>query len=106
MPILAISRRNDVSAELYAAYRAQAPIDAVPHGALAHVYGQTADGIVSIDVWANAEAMEAYYRDIVIPATEALGVAYERPEIIEATTFLTTADAEKFVVPFLETAEA
>ena len=100
MPIMAIYRRDDVSAELYAKFRAAAPLQTTPLGALAHVHGKVDSGFISVDVWEDAAAMERYIREVLIPATEALGIAFERPEVIEVETFLTTPAAEKFVVPF------
>jgi len=48
--------------------------------------------------------MERYIQQVVIPASVALGIAFERPEVIEVQTFLTTQGAARYVVPFTERA--
>ena len=70
MPIMAIYRRDGISAELYNKYRASAPIDEVPRGALAHAYGRSGSGFVAIDIWEDPRAMDRYIRGVVIPATD------------------------------------
>ena len=100
MPVMAIYRRDDVSAELYEKFRASAPLDAAPLGALAHSNGRVGPGFVSVDIWEDAAAMETYINDVLIPATAALGIKFERPEIIEVQTFIATPGAQKFTIPF------
>ena len=55
---------------------------------------------MGVDVWETRAALDAYIQDVVLPACDAIGVAYERPEVIELTTFLTTETAGRYVVPF------
>jgi hypothetical protein len=104
MPVMAIYRRNDVSAELYNRYRAAAPIDTVPRGALAHAYARTGDtSFVSIDIWEDRKALETYLHEVVAPAAQSLGVTVDWPEILPIETFITTPAAKDYLVPFTET---
>jgi hypothetical protein len=100
MPFMAIYRRDDISAEQYDAFRAAVPLDSAPRGALAHAYGRTGPGFVSVDVWEDEAALHAFIRDVVAPRTEALGVEFHPPEIIRLETFVTTPGVQSFVIPF------
>ena len=103
MPIMAIYRRNDVSAELYNRFRAAAPIDTVPRGALVHAYARTGDtSFVTIDIWEDEREMDAYFRDVLAPAARGLGVEVERPEVIPIETFVTTPGTQAYAVPFAD----
>lgn len=106
MAVMAIYRRNDVSAELYSKYRAAVPVDAVPKGALAHAYGRTgANSIVSVDIWEDEAAMHAFIEGSVRPATEALGVVFEPPEIVAVEMFLATPATQAYLRPFVNEPE-
>ena len=101
MPIMAIYRRNDVTAELYDKFRAAAPIDTVPHGALAHAYSRTGEtSFVTIDIWEDQAAMERYFREVLAPAAAAVGAAADLPEIMHIDTFITTPGAQAYAVPY------
>jgi hypothetical protein len=100
MAVMAIYRREGISAELYNMYRAKVPIERVPLGALAHFYGRSGSGYVSIDVWEDADAMWRFIRERVAPASESLGVPFEPPEVISLETIITTPAAPTYEVPF------
>jgi len=100
MAVMAIYRREDVSPELYQAYRTQVPVERVPRGALAHFYGREGRGFVVVDVWEDESAMWRFIKDKVVPATERLGVAFEPPQVIPLETIITTAATRAYDVPF------
>jgi hypothetical protein len=101
MPIMAIYRSDTVTPEQYQAYRGQAPIDAVPRGALAHAYSQQARGFVGVDIWETRAALDEYIATVARPASQRVGVAFMEPEVLDLHTFLVTPGADAFVVPFL-----
>lgn len=98
--VLAVFRRSGIPAALYDSYRARAPIDTVPEGALAHAYGRNGDEILSVDVWDDAAEMMKYIEDQVIPAVEAEGLPFHWPEIVPLHTFITTPAAKAHERPF------
>jgi len=98
--VLAVFRRSGIPAPLYDSYRARAPIDTVPEGALAHAYGRNGDDILSVDVWDDAAEMMKYIEDQVIPAVEAEGLPFHWPEIVPLHTFVTTPAAKAHERPF------
>jgi hypothetical protein len=105
MPFMAIYRRDDVSAEQYAEFRAAAPLDTVPLGALSHSHGKVGPGFVSVDVWEDTRSLEAFIQDVLIPASHAAKLTFERPQIVELETYLVTPGAAKYAVPFHESAK-
>ncbi|WP_068875425.1 MULTISPECIES: hypothetical protein [unclassified Phenylobacterium] len=102
MTVMAIYERPDVSSQLYNQFRAHVPLDAAPQGALAHAYGREGPGFVTVDIWEDRAALERYIAERIIPACEALGVAFQRPRIVELETFRATpaATARKHLLPF------
>jgi hypothetical protein len=97
MPFMAIYSA-DVSPEDYARYRAQVPIAPVK-GGLIHHYGRAADGTLRIvDVWDNLEDMEAFARDTILPALEALGIPTPGAEIVELETLAVVGPVERYLV--------
>jgi hypothetical protein len=106
MAVMAIYRRNDISAQLYSQYRAAVPVDTVPRGALAHAYGRTGpSSFVVVDIWEDADAMAAFIEGSVRPATEALGVDFQPPEIIPVDFFLATPATAAYLRPFVRERE-
>ena len=100
MAVMAIFRREGISAELYQAYRKRVPVERVPHGAIAHFHGRDGDGFVSVDVWEDEDAMWRFIRERVEPATLALGETFVEPEVIQLQTVITTSAAAGYSVPF------
>lgn len=104
--VLAIYRHSDVPAPLYDRFRARAPIDTVPEGALAHAYGRSGDNIVNVDVWEDAGEMMKFIEGSIIPAVEAEGIPFHWPEIVPLQTFVTTPAAKSHERPFARSASA
>lgn len=105
MPIMAIYRRDDVSAQLYNQYRAKVPLDAAPRGAVAHAYGRAGSGFVAVDIWDDRQAMDRYIEEKVRPACDELGVAFKAPEVIELETLVTTPAASNYPLAFEDAAQ-
>lgn len=106
MAVMAIYRRDDISAQLYSQYRAAAPVDTVPRGALAHAYGRTGPtSLIVVDIWEDVAAMDAYIERTVRPATEALGAEFVPPEVIPLEFFLSTPAVSAYERPFARQAE-
>lgn len=104
--VLAIHRRSNIPGPLYDRFRARAPIDTVPEGALAHAYGRSGDDIVSVDVWEDAGEMMRFIDASIIPAVEAEGLAFHWPEIVPLETFVATPAARAHERPFARSASA
>lgn len=98
--VLAIFRRSNIPAALYDSFRARAPIDAVPHGAVAHAYGRTGDDILAVDVWDDAGEMMKFIEGAIIPALEAQGMPLHWPEIVPLQTFITSPAARSHERPY------
>jgi hypothetical protein len=101
--VIAIFRRSNIPAALYDSFRARAPIDTVPRGALAHAYGRAGDDILSVDVWDDAEEMMKFIEDAVIPAARAEGLDFHWPEIVPLQTFITAPAAKAHERPYTRT---
>lgn len=101
--VMALYRRRNIPADLYESFRARAPIDTVPGGALSHANGRTGDGILSVDVWEDGRAMMDYIRGVLIPAVEAEGIEFRWPEIVPLGTFVTTPASKAYERPFART---
>ena len=104
--VLAVYRRSNIPAALYDSYRARAPIDTVPQGALAHAYGRSGDDILSVDIWDDAGEMMRFIEGTAIPAVEAEGLPFHWPEIVPLHTFITTPAAKAHERPFARRASA
>ncbi len=102
MPIVAIYRSDSVTPEQFRAFRAEAPIDAAPREALAHLHAQMSKGFVSIDVWDNRAALQRFIDGVLKPAAARSGLPFTEPEVLDLDTFIVTPDANAFVIPFLQ----
>lgn len=105
MPFMAIYRRDDISAAEYDKFRAAVPLEAAPLGSLSHIHARLGDEFVSIDVWEDAEALAAFNKDVLKPATEALGHTFVDPQIVEVETFVVTPATSAYGLPFVQVAE-
>ena len=100
MPVMAIYRSRDITADQYERYRREAPLKAAPAKALSHTYAQTAKGFVSVDVWQDRQALEAWIEKVGRPAANRAGLEFVEPEVFDVTTFMVTPGVRKFELAY------
>jgi hypothetical protein len=81
MAIVAIIEAPGGTAEQYDAVRDTIGHE-LPDGCRAHVAGQTADSLLVVDVWDDADSMNAFYARDLAPAVRAAGITISEPRIL------------------------
>ena len=100
MPVMAIYQSEDVSADDYAAFREKLPLTAAPHGALMHAHAERGSGFVTVEVWEDRAALEAFLDDVLAPAVRAMGLPLIRPEVLEVDDFIVTDGVHGREIPY------
>ena len=76
MAVAVLSENDVVTTELYDQVKAKMDIENnPPEGMILHTAGSAANGWVNFDVWESKEAFEAFDRDRLMPAIQAVAAA-------------------------------
>jgi hypothetical protein len=100
MPVMAIYQSDDVSADDYAAFRARLPLTAAPVGALVHAHAERGSGFITVEVWEDRAALDAFLDDVLAPAVRAMGLPLVRPEVLEVDDFIVTDGVHGREIPY------
>ena len=95
MTIMAIYRSSEVDPETFNRYRAEAPIEPVPAGAIFHQVAFDKDGLLVIDIWETEAELRAFDAQRVRPALQKLGIAPVEPEVLEVHAMWAASDARE-----------
>ena len=100
MPVIAIYRSDDISADDYAAFRAKLPLVAAPKGALVHAHGAMDRGFVTVEIWEDRRALEGFLDDVLAPTVRSMGLPLILPEIVEVDDFVVTDGVHGREIPY------
>lgn len=100
MPVMAIYQSDNISADDYAAFRAKLPLTAAPVGALVHAHAERGSGFITVEVWEDRAALDAFLDDVLAPAVRAMGLPLVRPEVLEVDDFIVTDGVHGREIPY------
>ena len=100
MPVMAIYRSADVSADDYRAFRAKLPLVAAPRGALVHAHGAKDSGFVTVEIWEDRGALDHFLDDVLGPTVQSMGLPMILPEVIEVDDFVVTDGVHGREIPY------
>ena len=95
MPIMAIYRSKEVDREAFNRYRAEAPIEPAPEGAIVHQVAFDEDGLLVIDVWEDEAQLKAFNENRIFPALNRLGITPAEPKVLQVHALWAAEDASR-----------
>src|SRR5690348_1274129 len=104
MAVVAIYRSKDVDPETFNRYRAEAPIEPAPKGAIFHMVTFDEDGLLVVDVWENEADMRPFSEERILPALRKLAVPQPDLKILPVHALWASGDAAAHEIPCPEPA--
>jgi hypothetical protein len=95
MPIMAIYRSKDVDPETFNRFRAEAPIEPAPEGAIVHQVAFDDQGLLVIDVWEDEAQLKAFSESRLVPALNRLGITPAEPKLLQVHALWAAEDARQ-----------
>jgi hypothetical protein len=95
MPVMAIYRSKNIDAETFNRFRAEAPIEPAPEGAIVHQVAFDDKGLLIIDVWEDEAQLQAFLESRVYPALNRLGIPHGEPKLLQVHALWAAEDARQ-----------